>query len=212
VKLTTRLLGGTSGRQPVAREGGALDGQGRIAEPVLDFVVTGMNLSPGRLRDQLDEEPTLFVFLRHFGCMFCREAIADIRAATESDPWFPRTLFFFQGTPTEGRAFLRRYWPGVRAVADPTAELYAAFGIERGGLAKNLGPKVWQARRRALDKGHRNGRRSGDVWRMPGVMLTRGDRIHWAHDVRHAADHPDLAEVARVNRALIEGARPESTT
>lgn len=174
----------------------------RIPEELLDFVVVGMNLSPGRLRDQLDETPTLFVFLRHFGCIFCREAIADIRAATESAPGFPRTLFFFQGTPTEGRAFLRRAWPEVRAVADPTGELYDAFGIERGGLIANLGPPVWRARSRARAKGHRNGARSGDVWRMPGAMLTRGELIHWVHDVRHAADQPDLAEVSRLSRAL----------
>lgn len=176
-----------------------------IPDGVLDFVVTGMNLSPGRLRDQLDDEPTLFVFLRHFGCIFCREAIADIRAATEGDPEFPRTLFFFQGTPMEGRAFLRRYWPSVRAVADPTGELYGAFGIERGGLIRNLGPAVWRARKRAIGKGHTNGPRSGDIWRMPGVMLTRGHTIHWAHDVKHAADHPDLAEVSSINRALLAG-------
>ncbi len=175
----------------------------RIPDEALDFVVTGMNLSPGRLRDQLDDATTLFVFLRHFGCMFCREAIADIRAATDQVPDFPRTLFFFQGTPMEGRAFLRRYWPGVRAVADPTGELYDAFGVTRGGLLRNLGPAVWKSRRRAMDKGHTNGPRSGDVWRMPGVMLTRGDLIHWVHDVQHAADHPDLEEVAHIN-AMVE--------
>jgi len=177
----------------------------RIRDEVLDFVVTGINLSPGRLRDQLDHDPTLFVFLRHFGCIFCREAIADIRLATDTVPSFPRTLFFFQGTPTEGRAFMRRYWPGVRGVADPTGELYDAFGVTRGGLIRNLGPQVWKARRRARDKGHGNGARSGDVWRMPGVMLTRGERIHWVHDVQHAADHPDLEEVGRINRALLAG-------
>ena len=189
-----------------------MDDSRRIADPVLDFVVTGMNLAPGRLRDQLDDEPTLFVFLRHFGCIFCREAIADIRAASEGEADFPRVLFFFRGSATEGRAFLRRYFPNAKAVADPTGELYDAFGIQRGGLAKNLGPKVWRARKRAAGKGHRNGARSGDIWRLPGVMLTRGERIYWVHDVKHAADHPDLEEVSRINRVLAEGGpRPEGS-
>ena len=186
-----------------------MEGHSRIGDDALDFVVTGMNLSPGRLRDQLDDDTSLFVFLRHFGCMFCREAIADIRAVSESDPDFPRTLFFFQGAAVEGRAFLRRYWPGARAVADPTAELYDAFGVERGGLLRNLGPAVWKARSRAVAKGHTNGERSGDVWRMPGVMLTRGDRIEWVHAVQHAADHPDLTEISRINRALRAGVTVE---
>jgi hypothetical protein len=29
--------------------------------------VTGVNLAPGRLADQIGERPTLLVFLRHFG-------------------------------------------------------------------------------------------------------------------------------------------------
>jgi hypothetical protein len=122
--------------------------------------------------------------------------VADLRAASEADPAFPRTLFFFQGTPTEGRAFSRRDWPGMRAVADPDGEMYDAFGIERAGLLKALGPPVWRARRRAMAKGHENGPRSGDVWRLPGVMLTIGNRIHWVQPIRHAAELPDFGEIA----------------
>jgi hypothetical protein len=173
-----------------------------IPQEILDHVVNGPNLAPGRLRDQLDDDPTLFVFLRHFGCIFCREAIADIRAISERDPLFPRPLFFFQGGPTEGRAFLRRYWPTARAIADPEATLYEAFGIERGGLIKSLGPAVLRAHGRARAKGHRSGPRSGDVWRMPGVILTRGERIEWVHAVRHAGDHPDLEQIAALAREL----------
>lgn len=35
--------------------------------PALDTPVTGRNLRPGTLRDQLGDTPTLLVFLRHFG-------------------------------------------------------------------------------------------------------------------------------------------------
>jgi len=33
--------------------------------------VSGVNLSPGSLGDQLVDEVTLLIFLRHFGCIFC---------------------------------------------------------------------------------------------------------------------------------------------
>ena len=35
--------------------------------PALDTLVTGHNLHPGTLRDQLGDTPTLLVFLRQFG-------------------------------------------------------------------------------------------------------------------------------------------------
>ena len=170
----------------------------RIPKPLLDRPVTGLSLVPGTLRDQLGPELTLLVFLRHFGCMFCRETLADMRAVSESDARFPAPLFIYQGSTAEGRAFLRRYWSGVRAIADPDLALYAGFGIKRGGVLKMLGPSVFAARSRAAAKGHENGPRSGDIWRMPGVFLARGDEIVWAHEYRHAADHPDYQEICEI--------------
>ena len=44
----------------------------RIDDETLDYVVAGVNLIPGSLRDQLGDEPVLLIFLRFFGCIFCR--------------------------------------------------------------------------------------------------------------------------------------------
>jgi hypothetical protein len=181
----------------------------QIPKQALDTPVRGVNLAPGTLRDQLGEEETLLVFLRHFGCIFCRETVADLRAVAEADPDYPPVLFFFQGTPIGGRAFLRRYWPAVRAVADAELRFYRAFGVERGGLVEMFRPEVWRAQRRARAKGHENGERSGDIWRMPGAFLVRGERVLWAHAFRHAADHPDFAAIPALAglRALRTGTR-----
>jgi hypothetical protein len=179
----------------------------RIPERLLESPVTGLNLAPGTLRGQLGSGLNLIVFLRHFGCMFCRETLADMRSISESDLRFPNPLFFFQGSPTEGRAFLRRYWPQLRAVADPSAEFYSGFGIERGGLMKMFGPAVWPAKSRAESKGHRNGERSGDIWRMPGVFLTRESDILWVHEYQHAADHPDYEVICDVSSAAADAMR-----
>ena len=174
------------------------DERTRIPEAVLIRPVFGVGLSPGTLADQIVSERTLFVFLRHFGCIFCREAIADVRAAAEADPDYPDVLFFFQGSATEGRVFLRRYWPRARAVADPELELYDAFGVGRASLLEGLGPQVLRATRRAKSKGHSNGPRSGDIWRMPGIFAVESLEIIWSHSPSHAADHPDFAGLREV--------------
>ncbi len=173
-----------------------------IPEAVLGRAVTGLNLSPGTLRDQLGQGANLLVFLRHFGCIFCRETLADVRAASLERPDFPPPLFFFQGRPAEGRALLRNHYPEARAVADPGAEFYEAFGVGRGGLIKMFGPGVWTARSRAAAKGHSQGPRGDDVFRMPGVFLSRGAEIVWAHDYRHAGDRPDYGLVAKMASEL----------
>ena len=57
----------------------------------------------------------LLVFLRHFGCMFCREMVRDLRRISEAMPGFPPVLFFFQGTVEEGQSFFAQHWPQARA-------------------------------------------------------------------------------------------------
>ncbi len=166
-----------------------------IPEEVLDRPVTGVNLVPGKLRDQLIGPPVLLVFLRHFGCIFCREALADLRAAQESDLDYPPVLLFAQTSTTEARAFMRRYWPEARVVTDPDLQLYDAFGVARASLMKALGPKVLAARSRARAKGHEGGPRSGDIWRMPGVFVAHEGKILWRYEPTHAADHPDFAAI-----------------
>jgi len=184
-----------------------------ISKELLERPVAGLNLMPGTFGDQLvstaidggretssgAEEPlTLLVFLRHFGCIFCRETLADMRAHCESDARFPEPLFVFEGRAAEGRAFLRTLWPSVRAIADPDATLYDGFGVGRGGVIDMFRPAVFRAQSAARKKGLRNGERAGDVWRMPGIFLLRGARILWRHHYRHAADHPDYDEIGHL--------------
>lgn len=167
----------------------------RIPPEVLDQPVVGVNLVPGTLRDQLGEGPTLLVFLRQLGCIFCRETVTELRKHAEGNADYPTPLFFFQGTPTEGRVFLSRFWPAARAVADRPKHFYTAFGVERGTLLQTLGPAVWQAHRRAAAKGLEQGDRAGDIWMMPAVLRTEGAQITWRHHFRHAADLPDFAQL-----------------
>ena len=167
----------------------------RISEDVLGQAVTGVNLMPGSLGDQLGQDPVLLVFLRHFGCIFCRETLADLSEEVAKDPVFPSPLFFFMGNPMEGKAFLRRYDSRFRAVSDPDAIFYRAFGIERGGMLEMFRPRVLVAANRAREKGHRNGTREGDIWRLPGVFLVHRRSIVWRHEYRHAADHPNYGVI-----------------
>lgn len=181
----------------------------RIPPEILEAPVSGVNLAPGPLRDQIGDGPTLLVFLRHFGCVFCRETVADLRAASVA-PGFPPLIFFFQGSPTEGRALLRRDWPGARAVADPQLRFYDAFGVGRMSPLQLLRPGLWSAERRAKAKGIEGGPRSGDIWRMPGIFLVEGDRVLWKHDFRHVGDAPDLAELLELARRLAGGSAAAS--
>jgi hypothetical protein len=187
----------------------------RIPEALLTRYVNGVNLMPGTLRDQLGEAPVLLVFLRHFGCPFCKETIARLRDAVQRVAGFPPVLFFYQGSPTEGRAFMRRYWPEARAIADPDAVFYEGLGIGRASVLQMFHPAVVPALLRAGAAGHLAGEGGGgDTRRMPGLFVARGGEISWSHRARHQADHPDferIPELAGISVGSRESNPDEST-
>lgn len=115
-----------------------------------------------------------------------------------TEAFSPRILLFFQGTVEDGAAFFGRLWPGARAVSDSNKRFYDAFGIQRGGLRKVLGPEVWAGGVRAALKGNGVGVPVGDPWMMPGVFLVKHDTILWEHEFRHAGDHPKFTRIAEV--------------
>ncbi|QDU62856.1 hypothetical protein Pan216_37290 [Planctomycetes bacterium Pan216] len=152
------------------------------------------------LADLSDESPILVVFLRHFGCTFCREALADLaekRAAIEGNG--VRIAVVHMGSFDQGDMLLRRYGLGdVAHVSDPQCVLYRELGLERGRPGQLLGPRVlWRGFQAAIFHGHGIGRLVGDGLQMPGVFLIhRGDVVRSYHH-GDASDRPDYAELAQ---------------
>jgi len=166
-----------------------------IAADVLATPVEGRNLRPGTLRDQWGDGRALLIFLRHLGCLFSREVVADVRKAEDADPSYPPVLYVHLGSVADGEAFFGKHDPGARTVADGLGPLYAAFGIRRGTIGQLFSPAVIACGLRATRKGHGQGRPIGDPWMLPGMFVVQGDDILWSHEARHAADHPDFARI-----------------
>ncbi len=170
--------------------------------------VEGVNLAEATLGDQI-QQPTLLVFLRHFGCIFCREMVRDLRKAKETIEHFPNVIFVYQGSVQDGQVFFDRFWPGVAAIADTSKKLYQAFGIGSGSVNKLFGPMVWSCAIRAGIKGNGVGKPVGDVWTMPGMFLIQPSGvITWQHQFAHIGDHPDLKSIPTIQNHML---KPEAT-
>lgn len=159
------------------------------------LAIEGINLRGATLGEETGSDPRLLVFLRHFGCVFCREMIEDLRVLSEDRPDFPRVLFFTLSGVERTREFFSDRWPEVAAVADPQKVVYRAVGSRRGRIVQLFGPKVWAASRRAARKGHRVGVPEGDPRQMPGMYLVQDSTLLWEHEFEHAGDLPDLNRV-----------------
>lgn len=143
--------------------------------------------------------PALVVFLRHAGCTFCREALADIaarRARIESEG--VRIVLVHMGDDASAREFFAKYGlDDVARVSDPGRELYRAFDLRRGTLRQLFGLRVWwRGFVAGVLGGHGAGALAGDGFQMPGVFLIRNERIERAFRHVSAGDRPEYESMA----------------
>lgn len=145
-------------------------------------------------------QPVLAVFLRHAGCTFCREALADLSARrAEIERNGARIALVHMGTPESFAAFAGRYGLGdVPAISDPGRRLYRGIGLRRGTLSQLFGWSVWWRGARSFFSGHRAGKLQGDGRQMPGAILIRDGRVVRRFIHATAADRPDYVELCEL--------------
>jgi peroxiredoxin len=148
------------------------------------------------LRQLSQARPTLVVFLRHSGCTFCREAMADIAARREQIEKNGMAIaLVHMGRPEEFSRFARSYGlESVPAFPDPERRLYRGLGLRRGTIAQLLGLQVWIRGARAFFSGHRVGLLAGDGAQMPGAFVIRDGVVIKRFHHKSAADRPDYVE------------------
>ncbi|EMO89793.1 peroxiredoxin-like family protein [Leptospira noguchii] len=151
----------------------------------------GIHLRGKTIHPYLPPRLSLLVFLRHSGCIFVREAIADLKEMFESSLSFPSILFFFPEDLKNCEKFFKEVWKDACVVSDPNTEFYQDLGLQNANLIQLAGPKVWMGVARATLKGHFYGIPGSNPLQMPGAFLVVQDRIVWEHRYRHIGDHPD---------------------
>lgn len=145
-------------------------------------------------------ERVLLVCLRHLGCTFSREALADLRAQrTAIEAAGVRIVIAHLEPPDVAAPVLARYGLGdVQAISDPQAEVYEACGLGRGRLGQLAGPRVLRRWFEVAVRGRRGAGWTGaDVRRMPGVFLIERGRIRRAYRHPTTADRPDYLRLCR---------------
>ncbi|MEL6428937.1 MAG: peroxiredoxin-like family protein [Planctomycetota bacterium] len=144
-------------------------------------------------------QPQFLVFLRHFGCTFCREALSDLSTINDRlSDLGTRLVLVHMSTESEAcDMFDRHGLPEVTAVSDPDRVLYRAFALRRGTPAQLYGWSVWK---RGWEAGVKNkhgiGWLRGDSAQMPGAFVVSSGRVvaQFVHET--AADRPDYVDVA----------------
>lgn len=140
----------------------------------------------------------LLVFLRHFGCTFCRQTVAQLKDFEPElkNHGVDKIVFVFHGALKDAHDFFKERWPSVAAIHDPDLLYYQKFGVVRGTVRQLLGPRAMMAGIKGLLKGHGIGRPKSDPFLMPGFFLLKGDVILKEFRPSHAGEMPTIEQLS----------------
>ena len=164
---------------------------------ILEEMMTNTGESLQRISD---DRLVLLVFLRHFGCTFCREALTDISKKRSEIEAAGTQIVFVHMTDyeTADKYFERYHLEGVVHISDPECRFYQAFGLSKGTFSQLFGLATWI---RGFDagvlQGHGIGAQIGDGFQMPGIFAIRNGVIKSSFVHKLASDRPDYLQLVK---------------
>lgn len=173
----------------------------RIIAPELIEITDAHRRSFALFSDDSKRTPLLVVFLRHSGCTFCREMIADLKTANEELKRSQISVVLVhmglsgQTLPDE--------W---KSVLDKERSLYRLAGLERGAWGQVFSLSIlWRGFVAGILNRHGVGILEGDGMMMPGAQLWMGGQLVHFWKAQSVADRLPLTEILnRVNRPTKE--------
>ena len=148
-----------------------------------------------------ETSPVLLIFLRHFGCSFCRQSISDIaEVKIQLAARNVRPVFVHMGTPERAKPYFDYYGlSDVERISDSEAAMYhhPAFALGRMHPALNLvSPRVWAGWLKGSIVNHGIGAFKEDAHQMPGLFLLKGADIVRRFHYKSIADRPNYVKFA----------------
>jgi len=167
------------------------------AGAALAIVLREFRAESGRtLLELAEESPVLLIFLRHFGCSFCREAldrISQVRGRLEAKG--VRPVFVHLGTPERAKPYFDYYnLSDVERVSNPDASLYQhpVFALGRTNpFSHFFQPAVVKAWVMGAIRSYGIGLIREDGEQMPGVFYLKDGKVANFYRYRTIADRPD---------------------
>jgi len=145
---------------------------------LVNIVRTSQNKS---LLQLSHERNVLLVFIRHFGCTFCRETVSEVAKIDEAIQGKNFTLVYVHmSDKAHGDEFFSKYYPvPIHHISDPAKKLYHSLNLKRGSLLQVFGPATWiRGLYAGLIKGHGIGEVEGDSLQLGGVfVLSKGQIV-----------------------------------
>jgi peroxiredoxin len=161
--------------------------------------------SENSLFDFSEASAVLIVFLRHFGCSFCREALDDISKKRLDFEKKGLRIVLVHMSPTQKTAeqFFKKYkLLPIDHISDPECLVYRSFGLGKGNPKQLFGLMNWiRGFEATVIEGHGfdfHGVDIGDGFQMPGVFVIQNGEIKNSYIHKNAWDRPDYEAICSI--------------
>lgn len=145
------------------------------------------------------DKSVMLIFLRHFGCIFCKEALFDIsKKRREFEQKGVKIVFVHMAEADIAEKYFVTFGlKGVSHIPDTTCGLYKQFGLAKGTTSQLLGLKNWvRGFEVSVGKGIEVSiRQIGDAFQMPGVFVISYGKLKSKYIHSTAADKPDYEKL-----------------
>ncbi|MGH9026292.1 MAG: peroxiredoxin-like family protein [Acidimicrobiia bacterium] len=153
--------------------------------------------TPRRLGDFWAEKPVIVVFVRHFGCLHCREHAADLRARyDEIQAKGAEVVAVGTGDVDYARRFVSDEEIPYPVLVDDDGDAATAASVRRVAFLRLFDPKTFAASRETRRRGYRIHKPGKRVTQLGATLvLGPGDSVRYEHIDQSTVDHAPLDEV-----------------
>ncbi len=152
------------------------------------------------LLEIVDASPTLLIFLRHFGCSFCRQTLDDVAKIRDKiQARGVQPVFVHLGSPERAKPYFDYYQlSDVERISNPDGSLYAhsLFHLPRKNpISHFLVPGVWKGLLQGAMRNYGIGMIHEDAHQMPGLFFLRERKVISSYLYRAISDRPDYLKL-----------------
>ena len=149
------------------------------------------------LGDLWADRPVVLVFLRHFGCLHCREHAVDLRDRYhELRAQGVELVAVGTGDQRYAGAFVRDEQIPYLVLVDDDAKAARAASVKTASWYRLLHPSTWPATVATYRRGHRVHSPGKRVTQLGATfVLGPGDEVRYAHVDADSTDHAAIPDV-----------------
>jgi peroxiredoxin len=150
-----------------------------------------------RLGDVWADQPTIVVFLRHFGCHLCREHATILRDRyAEAQERGAEIVAIGTGSVRYAEAFKKDEQVPFLVLVDDDAEAANAAAVKSVTPFGLFSPRSWPGAWTARKNGHKVHKAGKRVTQLGATfVMGEGSQVRFEHVDQHTADHADLEQV-----------------